>query len=66
MLGSATIATHPHRRLRMNRPWRPGAVTGIGSLPGTDPDEAAALVFGELPDLPHLAELPGPRAGRPT
>lgn len=46
------------------RPWRPGAVTGIGSLPGTDPVEAATLVFGELPDLPHLAELParGPGA----
>ncbi|HET6878372.1 MAG TPA: methionine synthase [Jatrophihabitans sp.] len=45
-------------------PWQPGAVTGIGSLPGTDPAEAATLVFGELPDLPHLAELPnrGPGA----
>ena len=43
----------------MTRPWPPGAVTGIGSLPGADPDEAAALVLGELPDLPHLAELPG-------
>jgi methionine synthase II (cobalamin-independent) len=40
------------------RPWTPGAVTGLGSLPGTDPRDAAALVFGELPDLPHLAELP--------
>lgn len=48
----------------MTRPWVPGAVTGIGSLPGTDPVDAAALVFGELPDLPHLAELPdrGPGA----
>lgn len=45
-------------------PWPPGAVTGIGSLPGTDPAEAATLVFGELPDLPHLPELPdrGPGA----
>jgi methionine synthase II (cobalamin-independent) len=45
-------------------PWPPGAVTGIGSLPGDDPVEAAALVFGELPDLPHLPELParGPGA----
>ena len=42
----------------MSRPWQPGAVTGIGSLPGTDPLEAARLVFGELPDLPHLPELP--------
>jgi hypothetical protein len=43
----------------MTRPWPSGAVTSIGSLPGTDPVEAARLVFGELPDLPHLAELPG-------
>jgi hypothetical protein len=28
-------------------------------MPGTDPREAAAVVAGELPDLPHLAELPG-------
>jgi len=41
-----------------DRPWSPGAATAIGSLPGTDPVEAAALVFGELPDLPHLPELP--------
>ena len=48
----------------MSRPWPPGAVTGIGSLPGTDPVEAAAFVFGELADLPHLPELParGPGA----
>jgi hypothetical protein len=44
--------------------WARGAVTGVGSLPGTDPVQAAALVFGELPDLPHLPELParGPGA----
>lgn len=35
-----------------------GAATGIGSLPGTDPLEAARLVAGELEDLPHLVELP--------
>lgn len=48
----------------MTRPWPAGAVTGVGSLPGTDPVEAARLVFGELPELPHLAELParGPGA----
>jgi hypothetical protein len=42
-------------------PWRPtpGSATGVGSLPGTEPREAAALVTGELPDLPHLPELPG-------
>ncbi len=45
-------------------PWSPGAATGLGSLPGTDPREAARLVLDELPDLPHLAELParGPGA----
>ena len=48
----------------MTHPWPPGAVTGVGSLPGTDPHEATALVLGELPDLPHLPELPdrGPGA----
>lgn len=42
-----------------------GVATGVGSLPGTDPVEAVALVFGELPDFPHLPELParGPGAG---
>jgi methionine synthase II (cobalamin-independent) len=47
----------------LNRLWRRGAVTGIGSLPGTDPAEAVRLVFGELADLPHLPELPGRGAG---
>lgn len=47
----------------MSPPWPAGAVTGLGSLPGTDPAEAAALVLGELPDLPHLPELPGRGAG---
>ena len=42
----------------------PGWATGVGSLPGDDPHEAARVVLGELPDLPHLAELParGPGA----
>ncbi|MFG1602555.1 methionine synthase [Actinoplanes sp. NPDC049265] len=45
-------------------PWPAGAATGIGSLPGTDIAEAQRLILGELPDLPHLAELParGPGA----
>ena len=44
--------------------WTPGTATGIGSLPGTDIAEAIRLVFGELPDLPYLPELPdrGPGA----
>lgn len=45
------------------RPWHRGAATGIGSLPGTSPDEAASMVAGELPDLPHLAELPARGVG---
>ena len=40
-------------------PWPGGSATGIGSMPGTDPAEACRVVFGELPDLPHLPELPG-------
>ncbi|MPZ85679.1 MAG: methionine synthase [Actinophytocola sp.] len=42
-----------------NAPWPPGTATAIGSMPGADPLEAAAVVLGELPDLPHLPELPG-------
>lgn len=36
--------------------------TGVGSMPGTDTaayDEAVRVVLGELPDLPHVPELPG-------
>src|SRR4051812_4254505 len=39
-------------------PWPRGAATGVGSMPGHDVDEALAIVFGELPDLPYLPELP--------
>lgn len=41
-----------------------GVATGVGSLPGLDPAEAVSLIFGELPDFPHLPELPdrGPGA----
>ncbi|MGH3647090.1 MAG: methionine synthase [Micromonosporaceae bacterium] len=41
-----------------------GVATGVGSLPGTDIVEAVKTVFGELPDLPYLPELParGPGA----
>jgi methionine synthase II (cobalamin-independent) len=35
----------------------------VGSLPGSDPAEALRLVLGELPDFPHLPELPGRGAG---
>jgi hypothetical protein len=43
--------------------WSDGAATGVGSLPGTDPREAAATVVGELPLLPHLPELPARGVG---
>jgi len=38
------------------------AATGVGSMPGEDAAayaEATRLVLGELPDFPHLPELPG-------
>lgn len=35
-----------------------GLATGIGSWPGIDVREAAAVVVGEFVDLPHLVELP--------
>jgi hypothetical protein len=40
------------------------SATGVGSLPGTDPHEAARVVLGELAELPFLPELParGPHA----
>jgi hypothetical protein len=37
--------------------------TGIGSLPGESFPEAARIVLGELPDLPHLPEVPGRGVG---
>jgi Cobalamin-independent synthase, Catalytic domain len=43
--------------------WTPGCATGIGSMPGTDPAEAMRIVLGELPDVPHLAELPARGVG---
>lgn len=43
--------------------WPAGAATGVGSMPGDDPRETAAAVAGELPLLPHLAELPARGVG---
>ena len=43
-------------------PWDPGTATGLGSLPGGDPLEAARIVFSELP-LPFLPELPARGVG---
>jgi methionine synthase II (cobalamin-independent) len=42
------------------------AATGVGSLPLDDVLEAARLVFDELPDLPHVPELPGRGPGADT
>ncbi|MFD0776771.1 methionine synthase, partial [Streptomonospora algeriensis] len=39
-------------------PWPEASCTGVGSFPGTDPEEAVRTLFGELPELPHLPELP--------
>lgn len=35
-------------------------------MPGENPMEAARIIAGELPDLPHLAELPGRGPGADT
>ena len=42
----------------------PAAATGIGSLPGTESHEWSRTIAGELPDFPHVPELParGPGA----
>lgn len=42
----------------------PAAATGIGSLPGIDSHEWARTIAGELPEFPHVPELParGPGA----
>lgn len=32
--------------------------SGVGSMPGEDVAEATRIVLGELPDLPHVPELP--------
>ncbi|MFN2607345.1 MAG: methionine synthase [Acidimicrobiales bacterium] len=44
-------------------PWGPATATGVGPVPGTDPEEGAKLVFGEIGDLPHVPELPSRGAG---
>lgn len=44
---------------RQQFPWSAGSATGVGSMPGTNPIEACRVVFGALPELPHLPELPG-------
>ena len=43
-----------------------GLATGIGSWPGTDIREAAAIVLGEFAELPHIVELPARGLGADT
>jgi len=45
-------------------PWPRASATAIGSMPGDDVVQTCRVVFGELPDLPFLPELPqrGPGA----
>lgn len=52
----------------MTTPTSPvaGRATGIGSWPGADIGEAVSTVIGELPDLPHVVELPARGLGADT
>ncbi|MBE9376235.1 methionine synthase [Saccharopolyspora sp. HNM0983] len=43
--------------------WGPGIATAIGSMPGTDPVEAARTVLGEFPELVPMPELPARGVG---
>src|SRR3954451_18461113 len=58
-----SVAGRPESGVVSKRLWPSGAATAIGSMPGSDPVEAAAVVFGELPDFPHLPELPARGVG---
>ncbi|MEU7220601.1 methionine synthase [Nocardia iowensis] len=51
--------TDVNRKVGAAPALRGGTATGVGSWPGTDPREAATTILGELPELPHLVELPG-------
>nr|WP_221473545.1 methionine synthase [Planomonospora venezuelensis] len=44
-------------------PWGEASATGVGSHPGEDHAEAVRVVFGELPALPYLPELPARGVG---
>ncbi|GAY12308.1 methionine synthase [Pseudonocardia sp. N23] len=43
--------------------WPSGIATGVGSMPGTDVREAAAIVAGEIGAMPFLPELPARGVG---
>ncbi|MCL6610756.1 MAG: hypothetical protein K6T66_04340 [Peptococcaceae bacterium] len=42
-----------------------GLLTGIGSVPYTDPAEALSLIFSNMPEIPHWPQMPlrGPGEG---
>lgn len=40
-----------------------GLVTGIGSVPYTDPEQAISLVFKTMPEIPHWPQMPGRGVG---
>jgi hypothetical protein len=63
--GGAIVVPEPEEPPPAPAPsrWPDGAATGIGSMPGTDAAEAAAVVAGELPLLPNLPELPARGVG---
>lgn len=44
-------------------PWPAASATGVGSMPGTDPARACAVIMDELPEFPYLPELPGRGVG---
>lgn len=44
-------------------PWDESTATGVGSHPGEDHAEAVRVVFGEVPALPYLPELPARGVG---
>jgi hypothetical protein len=62
-LRAAEQADNPQAAAADAFPWPVASATGIGSMPGTDPVEACAVVFGELPDFPFLPELPNRGVG---
>ncbi|MEV7014099.1 methionine synthase [Streptosporangium sp. NPDC051022] len=43
--------------------WDEATATGVGSHPGEDHAEAVRVVFGEVPALPYLPELPARGVG---
>jgi len=57
------VSTSPERPWLADGPVPIAMATGVGSMPGADPDEAARIVMGELEAFPHLVELPDAGVG---